>query len=311
MSFCLPGRKLPGCGRPAAAGIADGPGGAICYSSLMDMMVLPAPPQLRGRVAALWALRGRSADLYAGLPKPFAELIVSLSGIHHWQASKDAPPVLFVDGWLTPVQSGPRYAATSGELHLIGARIDPLVAAQLFGLPASAEVALPVPLEALLGHEAGRLRDRLLEAPSDGARLVLLAAWLADRLADRSPAWLPSAATQRRLGWRVDALADALDLSPRGLRKRFAERIGIGPKLWLQLGRFDALLRHEPARGSLADLAAAFGYVDQAHMSAEFARFAGVPPGRYGMARRAGVAPSAAPHFLPGVAGAEKSNKSA
>jgi AraC-like DNA-binding protein len=276
----------------------------------MDMMVLPAPPQLKGRVAALWALRGRPPGRYAGLPKPFAELVVSLSGVHHWQPSKEASPITFVDGWLTPVQSGPRYAATSGELHLIGARIDPLASARLFGLPAGAEVAAPVPLEALLGHEAGRFRDRLLEAPSDGARLGLLAAWLADRLADRSPAWLPPADTQRRLGWRVDALADALDLSPRGLRKRFAEQIGIGPKLWLQLGRFDALLRHQPARGSLADLAAEFGYVDQAHMSAEFARFAGVPPGRYGLARRIRAAPPAAPHFLPGVAGAEKSNPS-
>ncbi len=247
----------------------------------------------------MWALRGRSAGRYAGLPKPFAELIISLSGQHFWQATEDAPPLQFTDGWLTPVQSGPRYAATTGQLHLIGARLHPATSARLFGLPDASEIATPVPLDALLGIEAGHLRSRLHEAASDHARLALLAGWLADRLTERPPEWLPPASSLHVLGWRVDALADTLGLSPRGLRKRFAEQVGIGPKLWLQLGRFDALLRHEPARGSLADLAAAFGYVDQAHMSAEFSRFAGIAPARYDRARKEFAAPSTAPHFLP------------
>jgi AraC-like DNA-binding protein len=274
------------------------------------MMLLPPPDHLTGRVIALWALKGRAAGQYAGLPKPFAELVVSLSGLHLWRSARDSPPLAFAEGWLTPVQAGPRFASTSGELHLIGARLDPLASARLFGLPSDSEVAVPVPLESLLGVEASRLRERLLGAGSDRERIALLAAWLGDRLAESSRPWLPSRNELHRLGWRVDRLAEELGLSSRGLRKRFTEQVGIGPKLWLQLGRFDALLSRQPARGSLADLSAAFGYVDQAHMTAEFARFAGITPGRYGNARIASAAPSAAPHFVPWAPGADISNKS-
>jgi AraC-like DNA-binding protein len=60
-------------------------------------------------------------------------------------------------------------------------------------------------------------------------------------------------------------------------------------------------LRAGPLRGSLADAAAAFGFADQAHMTAEFSRFAGVPPARYAKARADTAAPKAAPHFVPTV----------
>ncbi len=197
-----------------------------------------------------------------------------------------------------------------GGLHLVGARLCPIAAARLFGSPARGSTTLPIPLYALLGADAAELRDRLLDEPSDAARLSLFGRWLGDRLEETSPIWLPPASALHRLRWRTDALADALGLSPRGLRKRFAERLGLSPKLWIQLSRFDALIRHRPSSPTLADLAAAFDYADQAHMSAEFARFAGAPPGKYARARAAVSAPDAAPHFLPAAASAEIYNPS-
>lgn len=261
---------------------------------------MPAPQSLRSSINSLWALRGRPRGLYSGLPKPYVELVVSLSGTHQWRAEAHAPPLVHRDGWLTPVQFGPRFAETAGELHLVGARLGLLAAARLFGAPAVAAGGVPVPLDAVLGSEAAPLRERLREARGDRERLELLARWLGARLGEGGPAWLPPPGELRRTGWRTDALADLLQLSPRGLRKRFADRLGIGPKLWLQLGRFDALLRAGPTPGSLADAAVAFGFADQAHMTAEFARFAGLPPGRYVRARASAAAPDAAPHFVPG-----------
>jgi len=112
------------------------------------------------------------------------------------------------------------------------------------------------------------------------------------------------------MGCRTDALADLLQLSLRGLRTRFADQRGIGPTLWLQLGWFDALLRAGPRVETLADVSAALGFADHAHRTAEFARFAGVPPGRYARARSGAAAPEDAPHFLP-VGGAGKYSISA
>lgn len=265
----------------------------------MEMTVSAAPPYLRGSVVAMWELRGRLSGWYTGLPKPYAELIVSLSGTHRWRSSEGAAPLTFERGWLTPVQAGPRFAETLGELHLVGARLHPLAAARLSGAAGALGSAHPIPLDLLFGSEGERLRQSLKDAGGPIGRRQTFSAWLNRRLFDHDAAWLPNIGNLHRIGWRVDALAGELALSPRGLHKRFVQELGIGPKLWLQLGRFDAVLRHRPARGSLADIAVQFGYTDQAHMTAEFRRFAGVSPGAYIDARVNGSTPDDAPHLVP------------
>ena len=268
----------------------------------MDMLLLPPPPSLRGQVAALWALRGSPTGRYSGLPKPCVELIISLSGLHFWQAAPAAPIYTYDSGWLTPLQHAPAFAETKGTLHLVGARLNVSAAAILFGRFASSDLTRPIALEELLGPEAAFLRERVALASSDAARLQILASWIASRLGEAKANELPCTQRLAAIGWRTDELADLLGLSTRGLGKRFNDRFGIGPKLWLQLSRFDAVIRHDLAGQSLADLAAAYGYADQAHMTVEFTRFAGVSPRRYALARRKAAAPDDAPHFVPSAA---------
>ena len=266
----------------------------------MEMTIYPPAARLQGQVAALWTLRGQTSGRYTGLPKPYAELIFSLSGQHRWYAAPDTHALNFDHGWLTPVQAGPRFAETSGMLDLVGARLRPDACVKMFGAASICEPATPIPLEALLGSEAQLLRERLYHSRVPGERVRILADWIGRRLSSSAPARLPDEVWLNRMQWRVDALADAMGLSPRGLHKRFVTQFGIGPKLWLQLGRFDAVLRAAPRSRSLADLAAEMGYADQAHMAVEFQRFAGSAPGAYGRRRERAAIPGNAPHFLPG-----------
>lgn len=265
----------------------------------MKMLLQSAPLPLRDSIISLWTLRGRPAGSYAGLPKPYIELIISLAGVHLWRAEPSSTPITYRDGWLTPLQVAPRWAETQGELHLIGARLHLLAAARLFGAAAMQAGCYPIPIDAVLGSEAALLRARLLDAGTDSERLLLFADWLSARIDGERSDWLPGRRALADMGWRTDALAEMLQLSPRALRKRFAGKLGVGPKLWLQLNRFDGLLRAGPTPGSLADAAAEFGFADQAHMTREFTRFAGVPPARYAIARAEFAAPEAAPHFVP------------
>jgi AraC-like DNA-binding protein len=268
----------------------------------MEMEMMPPPARLRGQVRALWVLRGRPVGRYQGLPKPYAELIVSLAGSHCWYSEPGAAGVRFEEGWLTPVQAAPRYAETAGELHLVGARLEPAACAQLFGVAVQRGLGYPIPLAALLGGAAWRLREQLYEAPTARGKMETLAGWIGDHLEPEAVRCrLPGRARLAALNWRVDALAEELSLSPRGLRKRFAVELGLSPKLWLQLGRFDAALRGVGSAGGLAELAARHGYADQAHMNNEFRRFGGQAPGEYLRLRQEGAAPSAAPHFVPKV----------
>jgi len=254
---------------------------------------------LRKTVISLWELEGSLAGRSTGLPKPFAELVISLSGTHFWRDEPESDPIIFTDGWLTPVQAAPRSAETIGRLHLVGARLHPAAAASLFG-PADAKgPAYPIPLNFLLGRQGSALRQALVDADSLDQRFEAFASWLELRLDGVDDSWFPEVRDLARLNWRVDELARETGLSSRGLHKRFVHKLGLSPKLWLQLGRFDAVLRHRPATGSLADLAANFGYADQAHMTAEFRRFSGLSPLAYVQSRMNGNAPRDAPHFVP------------
>lgn len=71
--------------------------------------------------------------------------------------------------------------------------------------------------------------------------------------------------------------------SHRHIVRVFTEAVGVPPKTYLRLRRFNRALEHLHAapEAALADVAASVGYADQAHMTREFQAFAGLTPGRY------------------------------
>lgn len=66
-------------------------------------------------------------------------------------------------------------------------------------------------------------------------------------------------------------------MSPRALQRWFARHVGLPPRHYLRLLRFQKAFERVPDQPSLADHAAAQGYADQAHMAREFRDLAGVP----------------------------------
>jgi AraC-like DNA-binding protein len=77
---------------------------------------------------------------------------------------------------------------------------------------------------------------------------------------------------------RVDALAAELGLSERQLRRRCRTAAGYGPKTLQRILRFQRFLGIAEGGGELAMHAAEAGYADQAHMTREVRRLAGVAP---------------------------------
>jgi AraC-like DNA-binding protein len=169
---------------------------------------------------------------------------------------------------------------------LVGVRFLPGMAPSLLGLPARDLLDLDLPLRAVWGRAAVDLSERVASARTADARLAIAAAGLRDRLAvAQAPDRLVGAAIGRLVQQpraQVRDLSLSLDLSERQLLRRFESSVGYGPKTlqgilrmhrWLRLAR---QVRSGPA--PLAALAAAAGYADQAHLSREVARLAGVTP---------------------------------
>ena len=163
--------------------------------------------------------------------------------------------------------------------------LTPLGAFMLLGRPMHEVANRAVALDDLLGPEGAWLPERLHDAVGWEARFAAIDELLLRRFAVARPASPDVAWAWRRL-LEADGLLSVGDLaaelrcSRRHLAARFGEQIGLPPKTLarlLRFGRAMRLLRAEP-RPELAEIAAACGYYDQAHLNRDFRDFAGLAP---------------------------------
>jgi transcriptional regulator GlxA family with amidase domain len=129
------------------------------------------------------------------------------------------------------------------------------------------------------------LVERLTGARSWRAHWAILDAVLLARLStddvmapELAHAW--SALVRSHGAIEIGELADSVGWSRPHLSRRFAMAFGMSPKVMARVVRFERAQRmlRLPTRPSLASVAAACGYADQAHMTRDFREFAGSSP---------------------------------
>ncbi len=136
----------------------------------------------------------------------------------------------------------------------------------------------------VLGSFISHVRERLGNAGSFEMRVRLVDEMLL-RHSLRSPSFDSISAAARRIlqtGGRVGipALADAAGLGIRQFERRFTLQVGMRPKLFARIARFETALDSKArfVSRSWTDVAHDFGYYDQMHMVHDFAEFTGATP---------------------------------
>lgn len=177
---------------------------------------------------------------------------------------------------------------------IVGVHFRPGGAFPFLGVPAGELADMHVDLEALWGQPAIELRERLCEAATPAERFSLLEQALLARLVCMKvrhgaiPVAL-DAFEQAGAGVRVRDVARRVGLSQRRLIQVFAAEVGLTPKLYGRVRRFQRaldLVRGVPAP-DWARVAAECGYFDQPHLIRDFRAFAGLTPEEY-IRRRSG-----------------------
>lgn len=146
-----------------------------------------------------------------------------------------------------------------------------------------------VPLDLIWGSMAGALRDRLRTESHVAKKFQVLESALLGRIRERARL---NAAVQYALAEfaradvpqpRVDCIARDAGLSRRRFTQLFREQIGLTPKLFCRIQRFQAALKQIDSGASVdwAQLALTAGYYDQAHLAHEFQDFSGLSPSAY------------------------------
>jgi AraC-like DNA-binding protein len=138
------------------------------------------------------------------------------------------------------------------------------------------------------GSRAGELRDRLREAGAATEKFRVMETALLERLNKRvelHAAVLYGLAEFARAPHVRSVLEVAREagLSRRRFAQLFREQVGLTPKLYYRLRRFQDVLRQIALGAPVdwADLAMAGGYCDQAHLANEFRHFSGISPSTY------------------------------
>ena len=174
---------------------------------------------------------------------------------------------------------------TAEQRAIMGVSFHPGGAAPFFAAPADAVSGLDVEVDQLWGRDGATLRERLLEQPTPAARLRTLEAVLLARvvrpLAPDPAISLAISALERDVP--VAAVAERLGYSARRLISGFGAQVGLTPKRFARVRRFQRVLRAITGGPPTpwVELALACGYFDQAHFIHDFRAFSGLHPTAY------------------------------
>ncbi|HZE37788.1 MAG TPA: helix-turn-helix domain-containing protein [Stackebrandtia sp.] len=243
----------------------------------------PRSPILAPFVEAIWYVdQPPSSGRERVLPNATAALIVNLARdqIHSFDGGRERR---FGGAIVHGATSRPTLIDASETHHVIGATFRPGGSVPFLPVPGGELRDGLIGLDDLWRREGAVLRERLLEADGAAARVGLFEDLLAARALGTAtdPAVTYAVAALSR-GLPVAAVTDRLGLLPGRFARRFGDRVGVTPKLYARLLRFQRTLRalNRP-HSQLARVAADQGFYDQAHMAHEFRTFSGASPSAY------------------------------
>ncbi len=149
-----------------------------------------------------------------------------------------------------------------------------------------------ISLEDVWGASARTLRDGLREAPTPQQKLQRLERFLLDKFDEPGPRNKLVNFAIRNLGcapvaFTVREVAKSVGLSERRFSQIFREEVGLSPKVWRRIQRFQWAVRRLHAGADLrwVDLALDCGYYDQSHFANEFRGFSGIDATSYSARR--------------------------
>lgn len=243
-------------------------------------------------IDTLWLCEGHEAQLKDTriLPTGTLELVINLrqNELRFFDIERPENWSCF-SGAIVSGAAGHGFApGIAEETFIIGVHFKPGGAFPFLGLPADDLANTHVDLETLWGSPASQLRERLCETRTSAERFQLLQEALFSRLCHGlEQHYAVSAALtmfrKNQAGSTIREIAKYLGLSQRRFIQVFKAEVGMTPKLFSRIQRFQqtrTLIQRNPSP-NWAALAVDLGYFDQSHLIRDFLEFSGLSPSDY------------------------------
>jgi AraC-like DNA-binding protein len=177
---------------------------------------------------------------------------------------------------------------TAEQMDIAGIHFKPGGAYPFLAPPIDELRGSHLPLDTLWGNFASELRERLLESATPDLQLKVMEQALLARL--RHPVTCHPAINfalhQFQTGPHVSRIADVTKrtgFSPRHFIDLFSQQVGLTPKLFCRIHRFQRALQRIGSNATVQwpEVALDSGYFDQAHFIHDFHAFSGINPSAY------------------------------
>ena len=252
---------------------------------------IPRTP-LNHFIDLIWFHEGLNSphQLERVLPEASIELIINLRDEtrHTFDPTSHQPQQSYRRSWLSGPHSKFIVIDTAPNASMIGVHFKPGGANAFFSMPLSELRNDVVALEVFWKGAAASLRDQLLEAatPTDKFRILedaLLARQRGRESTHPAVQYALDCFIRQPQGLSVGDITDKISLSPRRFIELFNDEVGMTPKLFSRVRRFQRALEEIQRRRNLrwAELAPDCGYYDQARFICDFKEFCGLTPADY------------------------------
>lgn len=255
-------------------------------AAALDFLAVRPRPPLDAFVELIWAARGPAPYRRAAvLPNGALQLMLNFGAAHRLlRCAGRVAAREFATAWVAGLQEQPLAIEAPACTDIFAIRFRPGGAHAFFGGSLEALTHEVVAADCWMPGDLAELRERVGLARTRSEQVGAAEGWLLARLAPREPG---HHLVQRALaalsepGRGVLETCERLGVSNRHLIALFRRHVGLAPKTYSRVRRFHAALTGLAAGAAPADLAAQLGFADQAHMSNDFHRLAGVTPGEF------------------------------
>jgi AraC-like DNA-binding protein len=180
----------------------------------------------------------------------------------------------------------PSKASYYGRFSVVGVSFQPHALESIFGIDANELTQTGIDFSLVQRKKHGNLVEQIVHEESAAGKINILSDYLVnqqqnnDRQTDAVTRYALSLIIQSKGNIPLKELHQQVQLSERSLQRKFNQSIGISPKLFSRICRFQQSLNQlrTSAYNKLSDIAYENEYADQSHLVRAFKEFTGLSP---------------------------------
>lgn len=255
---------------------------------------IPSPP-LNTYIDDLYYLEGPAAyPRQKVLPVASSNLMINLGdSFEVYEPEQTKPFITCTDSWWAGIWNTYHSVDWPSRVQFFGVHFKPGGTYPFLRMPLSELNNQVVSLDAIWGHYAGEIRERLHAAPSVEAGFAILEQLLLARLSEEPHGlnvvqYAITEISELQGALSIRALSDQIGISQNHLGNQFKRFVGVPPKDVARFYRFANALRliNSARLIDLTTIAHKSQFYDQSHFNKDFVAFTGHSPSEYLQLRR-------------------------